>query len=86
MEMFNNDEAAFQTCVASYVMQENWYPDPIGYLFSYQTWNGFDGFWQDGVTIEAFVNAMKYGNNTRFKSVVDSSYRTIDQLTLAYAP
>ncbi len=35
LEMFNGDEAAYQTCVATFVMQENWYPDPIGGMFSY---------------------------------------------------
>ena len=35
-------------------------------LFSYQTWNGMDGFWQNGVVLETMANAMYYLNFTRF--------------------
>ena len=35
-------------------------------LFSYQTWNGMDGFWQNGVVLETMANAMHYLNFTRF--------------------
>ena len=34
-------------------------------LFSYQTWNGMDGFWQNGVVLETMANAMHYLNFTR---------------------
>ena len=34
-------------------------------LFSYQSWNGMDGFWQNGVVLESMANAMHYLNNTR---------------------
>ena len=64
------DRAAFLSCQAQYALQRNRYPDPIGGLFSYQTWNGMDGFWQHGLAIEALTNAMIYGNNTRYMSVV----------------
>ena len=33
-------------CMAQYAFQRNWFPDPIAGLFSYQSWNGMDGFWQ----------------------------------------
>ena len=49
------------------------FPDPIAGLFSYQTWNGMDGFWQNGVAIETMTNFMAYGNNTRYASVVKVS-------------
>ena len=39
-------------------------------LFSYQTWNGMDGFWQNGIAIESMVNAMVYGNHSRYYSVL----------------
>jgi len=55
-------------------------------LFSYQTWNGFDGFWQNGVVLEALTNFMAYANNTRYKSIVLDSYRELEELQWAYAP
>ena len=64
------DKAAFLSCQAQYALQRNWYPDPIGGLFSYQTWNGMDGFWQNGLAVEAMTNAMMYGNHSRYMSVV----------------
>ena len=39
-------------------------------LFSYQTWNGMDGFWQNGIAIETMANTMHYGNHSRYFSVV----------------
>ena len=53
---YGGDAMAYQACRAEYSLQMNWYPDPIGGLFSYQTWNGFDGFWQNGIVLEALVN------------------------------
>ena len=35
-------------------------------LFSYQTWNGMDGFWQNGVVLETMANCLHYLNNTRY--------------------
>ena len=55
-------------------------------LFTYQTWNGMDGFWQNGVVVETLANCMHYLNNTRYRSVVTASARTLDQLLLAYGP
>ena len=34
-------------------------------LFTYQTWNGMDGFWQNGVVLETMANCLHYLNNTR---------------------
>ena len=45
-----------------------------------------DGFWQNGVALESMANSMEYMNNTRYKSVVLNSYRSLDQLLLAYGP
>ena len=39
-------------------------------LFSYQTWNGMDGFWQNGIALETMANAMYYGNHSRYFSVL----------------
>ena len=71
------DKAALLSCQAEYALQRNWYPDPIGGLFSYQTWNGMDGFWQNGLAIEAMTNAMIYGNHTRYLSVVKVNYNYV---------
>ena len=71
------DNAAFWSCQAQYALQRNWYPDPIGGLFSYQTWNGMDGFWQNGVVVESMVNAMMYGNHSRYSSVVKVNQNTV---------
>ena len=68
------DKAALLSCQAQYALQRNWYPDPIGGLFSYQTWNGMDGFWQNGVAVEALTNAMIYGNHSRYLSVVQVTF------------
>ena len=73
------DKAALLSCQAEYALQRNWYPDPIGGLFSYQTWNGMDGFWQNGLAIEAMTNAMIYGNHTRYMSVVKVTYNYVVQ-------
>ena len=73
------DKAALLSCQAEYALQRNWYPDPIGGLFSYQTWNGMDGFWQNGLAIEAMTNAMIYGNHTRYLSVVKVNYNYVVQ-------
>ena len=63
-------KSAHLACMAQFAFQRNWYPDPIAGLFSYQTWNGMDGFWQDGIAIETMANAMHYGNHSRYFSVV----------------
>ena len=35
-----------------------------------QTWNGMDGFWQNGIVLETLTNTMKFGNHSRYFSVV----------------
>ena len=45
-----------------------------------------DGFWQNGVAVESSANAMHYLNATRYRSVVLGSYRSLDELLLAYGP
>lgn len=62
--MFNGDKNAFRACSTVYALQYNWFPSPIAGLFSYQAWNGFDGFWQNGAVLETLANWMEYGNNT----------------------
>ena len=62
--MFDHDIAAVRACMTAFALQHNWYPSPIAGLFSYQTWNGFDGFWQDGTVLETLANFMYYGNNS----------------------
>ena len=39
-------------------------------LFTYQSWNGMDGFWQNGIALETMANTMHYGNHSRYFSVV----------------
>ena len=38
-----------------------------------------DGFWQNGLAIEAMTNAMIYGNHTRYMSVVKVTYNYVVQ-------
>ena len=71
--IFKAKKAALLACQAQYAFQRNWFPDPIAGLFSYQTWNGMDGFWQDGVAIETLANTMHYGNHRRYFSVLQVS-------------
>ena len=66
LAMFNNDANAMRACMTAFALQHNWYPSPIAGLFSYQTWNGFDGFWQNGAVLETLANFMHYANNTMF--------------------
>ncbi|XP_041357624.1 uncharacterized protein LOC121374585 [Gigantopelta aegis] len=84
--MFGGDVNAFWACTTERALQSNWWPSPIAGLFSYQEWNGYDGFWQDGALLEALANFKSYANNTRYMSVLKSSYREIYELKLAYAP
>ncbi|KAI8521481.1 hypothetical protein Bbelb_012350 [Branchiostoma belcheri] len=86
LEMFGNSSNAFWACRTELALQRNWFPDPIAGLFSYQTWNGFDGFWQNGAVLESVVNFMHYANNTRHLSIIQNSFRYLDDLLLAYAP
>merc|ERR1719234_2580360 len=86
LEMFSNNSAAYWACSAQFALQRNWFPDPIQGLFSYQSWNGMDGFWQNGVVLESMANAMQYLNNTRYLTVVSNSLRDLESLLLAYGP
>ncbi|XP_066303707.1 uncharacterized protein [Branchiostoma lanceolatum] len=86
MEMFGNSSNAFWACRTELALQMNWFPDPIAGLFSYQTWNGFDGFWQNGAVLEPVVNFMHYANNTRHLSIIKNSVRPLNSLLLAYGP
>ena len=56
-----------RACETNVAQQRNWYPSPIAGLYSYQAWNGFVGFWQNGAVLETFANFMDYGNNTRYQ-------------------
>lgn len=85
-EMFGGDPVAFWACRAQFSMQRNWFPDPLQGLYSYETWNGFDGFWQNGAVLETLVNSAVYGNHTRYLSVIKDSYRELYDLKLAYGP
>ena len=69
-EMFGNSSAALRACRAQFSLQRNWYPDPIQGLFTYQTWNGMDGFCQNGVVLETMANCLHYLNNTRYREAV----------------
>ncbi|XP_013384707.1 uncharacterized protein LOC106154774 [Lingula anatina] len=86
LAMFGGDEAAYWACRTEYAFQQNWWPSPIAGLFSYQTWNGFDGFWRNGAVLEVLTNFMAFANNSRYISVVHSSYRNLSQLLRAYGP
>ncbi|XP_035685286.1 uncharacterized protein LOC118421888 [Branchiostoma floridae] len=85
-EMFGNSSTALWACRTQLALQRNWFPSPIAGLFSYQVWNGFDGFWQNGAVLETFANFMHYGNHTRYKTCLKSSLRQLSDLLLAYAP
>jgi hypothetical protein len=53
----------------------------IPYIFShlyFQTWNGMDGFWQNGIVVETMANTIKYGNHSRYLSVI--KVRKIDRV------
>ena len=68
LPMFGNDTHAYMACMAENALQRNWYPSPIGGLFSYQVWNGFDGFWQNGIILETMLNFMHYARHTRYEN------------------
>eukprot|EP00058_Branchiostoma_floridae_P014672 XP_002600160.1 hypothetical protein BRAFLDRAFT_66668 [Branchiostoma floridae] len=85
-EMFGISSTALWACRTQLALQRNWFPSPIAGLFSYQVWNGFDGFWQNGAVLETFANFMHYGNHTRYKTCLKSSLRQMYDLELAYAP
>ena len=84
--MFGGDVYAYRACAAQYALQRNWFPSPISGLFSYQVWNGFDGFWQNGAVLETVVNFMAYAGHERYVSVLTGSLRGLSALLLAYYP
>ena len=86
LAMFGGNQNAYLACLTEFALQNNWYPSPIAGLVTYQDWNGFDGFWQDGSVLETLVNFIHYGNHTRYLSVVLSSWRSLDELLHAYHP
>ncbi|VDI70110.1 Hypothetical predicted protein [Mytilus galloprovincialis] len=87
MEMFGGDFNAYMACKAQFALQSNWWPSPIAGLFSYQVWNGYDGFWEDGIALETFTNFIAFvGNNTRYQEVIKSSVRELYSLLEAYGP
>ena len=75
-----------ETIRAQNALQYNWYPDPLQYMNSYQSWNGFDGFWQNGVVLEAIANVRAYTESTKCDKVVHSGLRSVEELSIAYPP
>ncbi|KAH3833393.1 uncharacterized protein LOC127878953 [Dreissena polymorpha] len=88
MEMYGNDTAAFWACRTQFAHQSNWFPSPIAGLFSYQVWNGYDGFWQNGAVLETMTNfvANTNGTNRRYLSVINGGERDLYSLLEAYGP
>ena len=84
--MFANDTHAFWACNGLDAMQNNWFPSPIAGLFTYQAWNGFDGFWQNGLMIETLSNYIIYTKSKRYSRTLRASMRSLQQLTSAYQP
>ena len=86
LEMFSNDTFAWWACLAVDSLQNNWFPSPIGGLFTYQAWNGFDGFWQNGLVLQTLANYMISTRSTRYKTVLEASLRDVSELAGAYYP
>ncbi|XP_061171978.1 uncharacterized protein LOC133181504 [Saccostrea echinata] len=86
MEMFGNDFSAYMACITEFAHQSNWFPSPIAGLFSYQIWNGYDGFWQNGAVLEPMANFMEYAQHKRYLTVVTGSQRDLYSLMEAYGP
>lgn len=85
-DMFSGDLNAYWACRALDALQNNWFPSPIAGLFTYEDWNGFDGFWQNGIVLETLANYNIYTNSSRYQTTVLKSIRSLVQLTNAYAP
>ncbi|WAQ97961.1 YHG7-like protein [Mya arenaria] len=87
-EMYGNDTAAYWACRIQFAHQANWFPSPIAGLFSYEIWNGYDGFWQNGAVLETFVNFLANTNatHTRYTSVIKGGERNLYSLLEAYGP
>ncbi|KAL4230491.1 hypothetical protein ACF0H5_010873 [Mactra antiquata] len=88
MDMYGNDSAAYWACKIQFAHQANFFPSPIAGLFSYQVWNGYDGFWQNGIVIETLTNFIHYTNNThtRYMTPIRNSDRDLYSLLEAYGP
>lgn len=86
VEMYEGDLNAYWSCRTLDALQNNWFPSPIAGLFTYQAWNGFDGFWQNGIVLEALANFMEYTNSSRYSKTLVASFRSLTELTNAYAP
>ena len=85
-DMFGGDMNAYWACATQTALQRNWFPSPITGLYTYQHWNGCDGFWQDGSILETLANVNYYGNHTRYQSALLTSYRDLGNLLHAYHP
>ena len=85
-EMFNGSQEAVQACQTVDALMYNWYPSPLEGFNSYQVWNGFDGFWQDGSALETLVNFDFYTNTTRYSKTIFSAHRNLTALIDAYGP
>ena len=85
-EMNGGYDLSEETIRAQNALQYNWYPDPLQYMNSYQSWNGFDGFWQNGVVLEAIANVRAYTKSTRCDRVLRSGLRSVEELSSAYPP
>ena len=81
-----NDTRAYEACRTLDALQQNWFPSPIAGLFSFLDWNGFDGFWQNGVVLETIANFMHYTKSHRYKAVLKAAWRPLDDLVHAYFP
>ena len=81
-----NDTNAVWACRAVDALQNNWFPSPIAGLYSYLDWNGFDGFWQNGVVLETLANFAAYTRSRRYESVLLASWRSLEDLLHAYFP
>ena len=86
MAMFGGDTNAYWACLTESALQTNWFPSPISGLYSYQDWNSFDGFWQNGAVLETLANFAHYANHTRYRNAILSSYRNLTELLNAYQP
>ena len=86
LDMFGYDQNANHACRALDSLQNNWFPSPIAGLFSYQAWNGFDGFWQNGLAIGTLAEYMLYTNSSRYLNTLMGSLRSLNDLLNAYQP
>ena len=55
-------------------------------IYFLKVWNGYVGFWQNGLILETMVNFAAYAKHRRHISVVTSSQRQLKSLLEAYGP